>query len=78
MTLHPEYEELAGGKEGVKNDFAIVTLDRDVTAPQVRQLLVLTTCRSVWGVRGTQAPRPLSSALVRLCVARYKASSRTS
>ena len=78
MTLHPEYEELAGGKEGVKNDFAIVTLDRDVTAPQVRQLLVLNTCRSVLGVRGTQAPRPLSSALGRLCVARYEASSRTS
>jgi len=35
VTLHPEYEELAGGKEGVKNDFAIVTLDRDVKAPQV-------------------------------------------
>ena len=35
VTLHPRYEEIKGGREGVKNDLCIVTLDRDVSSPQV-------------------------------------------
>jgi hypothetical protein len=35
VTIHPKYTEIAGGKEGVKNDLAIVTLDRNVRTPPV-------------------------------------------
>jgi len=35
VTIHPNYIEVAGGKEGVRNDIAIVTLDRDVESPHV-------------------------------------------
>ena len=35
VTLHPDYEEIARGQEGVVNDVAIVTLDRDVESIQV-------------------------------------------
>ena len=35
VTLNPDYEEVAGGKEGVINDLTIVTLDRDVNSPSV-------------------------------------------
>lgn len=35
VTLNPDYEEVAGGKEGVVNDLTIVTLDRDVKSPSV-------------------------------------------
>ena len=35
VTIHPDYEEIAGGKEGVINDLAIVMLDRTVASPPV-------------------------------------------
>jgi len=35
VTLHPRYEEIKGGREGVINDLCIVTLDREVSSPQV-------------------------------------------
>jgi len=35
VTIHPRYEEINRGREGVVNDFCIVTLDRDVSSPQV-------------------------------------------
>ena len=35
VTIHPDYEELNGGRQGVVNDFCIVTLDRDVNSGQV-------------------------------------------
>ena len=35
VTLHPDYKEVTGGRGGVVNDVAIVTLDRDVSSTQV-------------------------------------------
>ena len=35
VTIHPDYEEINGGRQGVVNDFCIVTLDRDVNSGQV-------------------------------------------
>ena len=35
VEIHPRYEEVKGGREGVINDLCIVTLDREVNSPQV-------------------------------------------
>jgi len=35
VVIHPDYQEIAGGKEGVRNDIAIVTLSRPVSSPWV-------------------------------------------
>jgi len=35
VVIHPQYREIEGGKEGVRNDIAIVTLSRHVDTPWV-------------------------------------------